>query len=195
MQSLTQFGRLTRIRSFASALVFLVTTSIAIGSSFAQNDDLKVLFLGGADGSHRPRARFNEFEPVMRERGIALTYTDEMSDVNAENLAKYAALVVYANIDRIEPAEEKALLDYVAGGGGFVPLHCASYCFRNSPDVVALIGAQFQRHGWETVKDTSGRSRSPHQQGLRRLRKPGRDLRPSKAQRKRPHRARLSRGR
>ena len=154
MQSLTQFGRLSRIRSYASAFAFLVTTCIAIESSFAQNDDLKILFLGGADGSHRPRARFNEFEPVMRERGIALTYTDEMSDINAENLAKYAALVVYANIDRIEPAEEKALLDYVAGGGGFVPLHCASYCFRNSPEVVALIGAQFQRHGWETVKDT-----------------------------------------
>src|SRR5207253_1099675 len=27
------------------------------------------------------------------------------------------------------------------------PIHCASYCFRNSDEVVALMGAQFQRHG------------------------------------------------
>ena len=43
--------------------------------------------------------------------------------------------------------QEKALLDYVAGGGGFVPLHCASFCFLNSPEYVALVGAQFQKHG------------------------------------------------
>src|ERR1035438_5675933 len=45
------------------------------------------------------------------------------------------------------PSQEKALLDYVEEGGGFVPLHCASYCFLNSPRYIALVGAQFQRHG------------------------------------------------
>src|SRR5688572_9501942 len=141
-----------------SLIVSLCATLLAgvldVPKVLAADEPLKVLFLGGADGSHRPRARFDEFEPVMRQRGIVLTYTDQMSDVNAENLAKYGALLLYANIDRIEPAEEKALLDYVAGGGGFVPLHCASFCFRNSDEVVALIGAQFQRHGWESVRDT-----------------------------------------
>ena len=28
-----------------------------------------------------------------------------------------------------------------------MPLHCASYCFLNSPKYIALVGAQFQRHG------------------------------------------------
>ncbi|HEV3003722.1 MAG TPA: PVC-type heme-binding CxxCH protein, partial [Pirellulales bacterium] len=45
---------------------------------------------------------------------------------------------------------EKALLDYVAGGGGFVPIHCASYCFLNSPECIALVGAQFKSHGTGT---------------------------------------------
>ena len=27
-----------------------------------------------------------------------------------------------------------------------MPLHCATYCFRNSEEIVALMGAQFQRH-------------------------------------------------
>ena len=55
--------------------------------------------------------------------------------------------MIYANIDAISPEQEKALLDYVEEGGGFVPLHCASYCFLNSPKYIALVGAQFQRHG------------------------------------------------
>ena len=33
------------------------------------------------------------------------------------------------------------------GGGGFVPLHCASFCFLNSPEYIALVDAQFQKHG------------------------------------------------
>ena len=28
-----------------------------------------------------------------------------------------------------------------------MPIHCASYCFLNSPAYVALVGAQFLRHG------------------------------------------------
>ena len=55
--------------------------------------------------------------------------------------------MVYANIDAIDDAAEQGLLEYVRTGGGFVPVHCASYCFRNSPQIVAMIGAQFQQHG------------------------------------------------
>ena len=31
-----------------------------------------------------------------------------------------------------------------------MPLHCASYCFLNSPKYIALVGAQFLRHGTGT---------------------------------------------
>ena len=70
-----------------------------------------------------------------------------MSDLNPDTLGKYDALLIYANTTRIGKDQEKALLDYVAGGGGFVPLHCASFCFLNSPEYIALVGAQFQKHG------------------------------------------------
>ena len=102
----------------------------------AHADNLDVLFLGD-NGHHQPRARFKQLQPVMSKRGIRLVYTDQMADLNADNLANYDALLVYANIDHIEPPQEKALLEYVAGGGGFVPLHCATYCFRNSDAIVA----------------------------------------------------------
>ena len=41
-------------------------------------------------------------------------------------------------IDRIEPEQERALLSYVAEGGAFVPIHCATYCFRNSAKIVVM---------------------------------------------------------
>jgi putative membrane-bound dehydrogenase-like protein len=107
---------------------------------------LKVLFLGD-QGHHVPAERFAQGSPVLASRGINLTYTEKLADLNPENLAKYDALAVYANIDEITPDAAKALLDYVAGGGGFVPLHCASYCFRNNAEIVALIGGQFDHHG------------------------------------------------
>ena len=108
--------------------------------------EVSLLFLGD-NGHHRPAERFAQLQPVLAARGVRMTYTDRMSDVNSENLAKYDGLVVYANIDNIDPPQEQAVLDYVASGHGFIPLHCATYCFRNSDQIVALMGAQFQRHG------------------------------------------------
>lgn len=110
---------------------------------------IKALFLGD-QGHHRPSERAAQLIPVMAGRGIEIVYTENIAELNPKTLAGYDALILYANIDRIEPREAKALLDYVAGGGGFVPLHCASFCFRNVPEVIALIGAQFQRHGTGT---------------------------------------------
>ncbi len=106
---------------------------------------LEVLFLGD-NGHHRPAERFLQIEPVLASRGIHLTYTDKPSDLEPQTLSRYAGLIVYANIERITPQQERALLDYVADGGGFIPIHCASYCFLNSPKYVELVGAQFQRH-------------------------------------------------
>ena len=104
----------------------------------------KLLFLGDKTvRQHTPLVRYNIIKPVLAKRNITVDYTDELSDINSEKLANYDGLIVYANIDRITPEAAKALIDYVEGGKGFIPLHCASYCFRNSPEVVAMIGGQF----------------------------------------------------
>ncbi len=98
---------------------------------------LRVLFLGDR-GHHRPADRAAQLKPVLAGRGIDVTYTENASDLNRENLRKYDVLLIYANTESITPEQEKALLDYVEEGGGFVPLHCASYCFLNSPKYIAL---------------------------------------------------------
>src|SRR5262245_37371159 len=87
-------------------------------SSAAEPAKLKVLFLGD-NGHHQPAARFKQLQPVFAARGIDMTYTEKLTDLNAKTLANYDALVVYANHDKITVDQEKALLDYVEGGKGF----------------------------------------------------------------------------
>ena len=108
---------------------------------------LKVLFLGDR-GHHRPADRAAQITPVLAGRGIDdHLHREDRPTSTRRRWPSYDALLIYANIDAIAPAQEKALLDYVEEGGGFVPIHCASYCFLNSPKYIALVGAQFLRHG------------------------------------------------
>ena len=147
------------------------TLAFALGLFLAQiptarsAEPLKLLFLGDS-GHHQPPARFKQLQPVLKERGIELTYTDKMTDLNAETLGKYAGLVIYANTTKIEPEQEKALLDYVASGKGLIPLHCASYCFLNSPKYIELVGAQFQRHGTGTFRTILAEGEHPITRGF-----------------------------
>ena len=107
---------------------------------------LKALFLGDAKSHHNPIKLFNALQEPLKKNGIDLAFTEKNSDLNAENLAKFDCLVMYSNSLAIEPDQEKALLDFVENGKGFVPIHCASACFGNSPKFIALVGGKFKRH-------------------------------------------------
>ncbi|MFM8985387.1 MAG: ThuA domain-containing protein, partial [Planctomycetia bacterium] len=123
----------------------LVLASLAPVARAAE-PPLKVLFLGDR-GHHKPAERWAQLQPVLAARGIELVYTEDVGDLSAGRLAGYDALAVYANIEAITPAAEAAIMEYVRGGKGLVPLHCASFCFKNSPVWIDLVGAQFQKHG------------------------------------------------
>ncbi len=146
------------MRHLISFLVILLLASAG------QAADLKLLFMGD-NGHHRPTDRFHELAPGLEARGIELKYTDNMEDLTAETLAQFDGLVLYANIDRIEDAQAKAVLDYVASGKGFVPLHCATYCWRNNKDIVALMGGQFQRHGGQVFSVDPAEPQHPIMKG------------------------------
>src|SRR5687768_6962195 len=106
----------------------LVALVFAAPAFSAEPAKLKVLFLGDTAG-HRPAERFKQLAPVFAKRGIELTYTDKLDDLNAKTLGGYDALLIYANHTKISAEQEKALLEFVEAGKGFVPVHCASYCF------------------------------------------------------------------
>jgi uncharacterized protein len=134
-----------------SLLVVCAVVLVAGSLHGEQPKPIKILFLGD-NGHHRPAERFRQLQPILAARGIDMTYTDKVEALNPKLLASYDGLIVYANTDAITPEQEKALLDYVEGGKGFIPLHCASYCFRNSAKYIDLVGAQFQRHDTGTFR-------------------------------------------
>ena len=104
-----------------------------------------VLFLGDG-GHHRPAAFADILTPYLAKSGIAVTYTDRVQDLTPENLRRYRSVLLYANHAKISAEQERALLDFVEAGGGFVPVHCASACFGHSDRFIALVGGQFKRH-------------------------------------------------
>ncbi|MCI0461939.1 MAG: ThuA domain-containing protein [Gemmataceae bacterium] len=130
-----------------------VVVGLSISSLSAQEPSrpIKVLFLGD-NGHHRPAERFRQLHPVLAKRGIDITYTDKVEALSPRVLDAYDGLIIYANTTKITPQQEKALLDFVEGGKGFIPIHCASYCFLNSAKYVELVGAQFKRHGTGTFR-------------------------------------------
>ena len=122
---------------------------LALGASSANSQPsgrkLKLLFLGD-DGHHRPAERFRQLQPALADKNIDLVYTDKLASLDPKILAGYDGLVIYANQEKIGPAEEKALLDFVEDGKGLIALHCASFCFLNSPKYIDLVGLTGSEH-------------------------------------------------
>ncbi len=83
----------------------------------------------------------------MASKGIQLVYTDDVGQLNPENLAHYDALMFYGNAPLISQAEETALLDFVANGKGLVTLHAGVAMFANSDAYTNLVGGTFKSHG------------------------------------------------
>lgn len=147
-----------------TALIFLQWSSMASAAE-GHSQMLRVLFLGDK-GHHQPADRFKQLQPVLAQRAIELVYTDQMTDLNPAKLAGFDALAIYANTTSIASDQEAAMLDFVAAGGGLVPIHCASYCFHNSTNYIALVGAQFQSHGTGTFAETIVQPEHPLMKGL-----------------------------
>lgn len=144
-------------------LLLLAVLCTALTASAAP---LKVLFLGD-NGHHQPGTRLRDLAPAMIARGIHLVYTEDVAAaLTLENLKRYDALLIYANLTRLAPEHEKAMLDYVTQGGGLVPLHCASACFGNSDAYIALVGGRFQRHGTGTFTVRNAAPQHPVMQGF-----------------------------
>lgn len=133
-------------------LLAVVVSFLCVTVTWSAPPELKVLFLGDRPGGHRPAERFKQIETAWKAKGISLTYTADVAELNEKNLAGYDAVMIYSNINRITPDQEKALIDFVESGKGFCPIHCASFCFLNSPKYIALVGAQFKSHGTGTFR-------------------------------------------
>lgn len=107
----------------------------------------EILFLGHDSKHHDSEKLMPILARGLFPKGINFTYTSDPNDLNAETLNMYDGIMIYANHNEITPAQEAALKAYVESGKGFIPIHSASYCFRNSDWYVAAVGGQFKSHG------------------------------------------------
>ncbi len=114
---------------------------------------LEVLFFGAptaAHPGHDPVTRYRAVKKHLGTEGIDFTYTqDPAKAFDPANLAKYDALLMYGNWEQNGPLpanQLKTLTDYVEGGGGFLPIHCASACYGGSPEFIKLVGGRFKSH-------------------------------------------------
>lgn len=135
-------------------LVFLLILGFTFNSctrttpeqTVIRSERIEILFLGHNSEHHHSEKLAPILSAALFKKGINISYTADPDDLNPEKLNQYDGLIIYANHDEITPSQEKALLDFVEKGGGFIPIHSASYCFRNSQKYVELVGAQFKSH-------------------------------------------------
>jgi len=128
------------------SLLSLLLLSLLFGSASAK--PIRVLFLGHESEHHNS----NKFYPMLAKGlGRDAIYFDYVTTVegalgDAAYLNKFDALLLYANHGRIKPGQWRNLKAFVEGGGGFVPVHCASWCFGNEPGFDQLVGGRFASH-------------------------------------------------
>ncbi len=154
-------------------LAFCLLSPLVISAQKSGDDGvIDVLFLGHDQREGRGYHLSHVFAPMLsqslgREK-IRLRYEEDVSVLNPDDLAKTDVLLIYANHRTLSPDQEKALLDFVNNGGGFVPVHSASACFGHSKAYVDLVGARFKSHGLEafTTRIAPGMERHPILDGL-----------------------------
>lgn len=137
----------------------------------AEARHVEILFLGAptANGpGHDPIERYRVLKKALGVDGINITYTQDLADIRRDVLDRYDGVMLYGNWKQnepMDPAQEKALLGYVAEGGAFLPIHCASACFGGSPEFVKLVGGRFKSHETGVFKTTISDRNHPVMRG------------------------------
>ncbi len=81
------------------------------------------------------------------ENNFDVDATEDSTAFRTDNLRKYAALIFLSPTGKVfGPDEEKALQDYIHGGGGFVGIHAATDCEYNWQWYGDLVGGYFKSH-------------------------------------------------
>jgi type 1 glutamine amidotransferase len=150
-----------RIATLLLALAPLFSTMAS-----ANPGRLKVLFLGHDSKHHNS----NEYCPIITSaltpEGIDVEYATKVDVLNIENLKRFDAVMLYANHGMISEEQLSALITFVEGGKGFVPVHCASACFGRFPRFVSLVGGRFKSHRSGVFKAAIVQPQHPSMLGL-----------------------------
>src|SRR5260370_23117968 len=130
-----------RQRCLAAGLAFaaiLYVKPLHTSAAPAEGRKIEVLVLGNDGDSHASDKTTAHVVPELAKEGINCSYSTSPADLNAQHLAQFDAVLLYAR-DSIAPAQEKALLDFVNSVKGLLAVH--------SPAYVRLVGGELDRHG------------------------------------------------
>ena len=151
-------------------LIFILAWfSLIVGNTIAS--PVRVLFLGHESKLHNS----NEYYPILsKSLGRDAIYFDYVTSVNqalddAGYLNQFDALLLYANHPRLSSVQWKNLLSFVRSGKGFIPVHCASWCFANIPEYDQLVGGRFKSHQGAVFSPRVVESNHPAVQGIGKL--------------------------
>jgi uncharacterized protein len=97
-----------------------------------------------------PHGNFATQQMGRRTGAFQVDLADTYDVFTAENLAQYDAIVLNntTHLKFPEPAQEKALLEFVSSGKGLVGYHAATDNFYAHPEAAAMMGGQFNGHPW-----------------------------------------------
>ncbi|MBE3097421.1 MAG: ThuA domain-containing protein [Planctomycetes bacterium] len=122
---------------------------------------IRLLILSGAN-NHGWKATTPVLKKMYEDSGrFTVDVTEDVPNLKADDFAKYDCLVsnytTYPTIEgkRWPAATEKAFLDYIAAGHGFVLFHAASTAWSDWPEFTDLIGLSWQKDK-ATGKNISG---------------------------------------
>ena len=114
----------------------------------AEDGPVRVLFLGH-EATHHPS---NDYYPMLAKAlGREAIYFDYVVPLLRRHWEMRITSIdlmrfFYANHGEITPTQWANLLQFVEKGHGFLPIHCASWCFANEPGFDQLVGGRFAHH-------------------------------------------------
>lgn len=109
---------------------------------------IRILFLGHEADNHRSDLYYPLLQKALGPEAIYFDYVTTVEEAlgDPDYLNRFDALLLYANHDTITQKQWDNLNSFVDSGGGFLPIHCASWCFQNEPGFDQLVGGRFANH-------------------------------------------------
>lgn len=130
---------------YAVLALFALSTFLAPTSAVLAADKLPVLIVDGQNNHQAWPKTTQLMKRYLEETGlfvvdIATTAASGTDEKFAPQFSKYKAVVSNYNGAPWSAATQKALIDYIQGGGGFVVIHAANNAFGDWPEYNELIG-------------------------------------------------------
>lgn len=136
-------------------ILVILLLFINMVSAFAQNhsrNQFEVLVYTSPDKWHNvsePTALL-EFQKLANRHAFGLTATQVVSNFNDENLQKYDVVIFLHSTSRdLSDEQVDSFKKFIRSGGGYVGIHAASVCKKESEWFQKLVGRTFTDHPQE----------------------------------------------